>query len=613
MNQNRSDPPFRVIPSEEGGTLPGLFTRRVSETPDAPAYCMRPEGSSEWKTVTWRETAALVDRWRLGLAGEELQPGDRVAVLLPNCLEWACFEQAALSLGLVVVPLYNWDSPGNIAYILHDSGARLLLVETAERALELESEIADQSGTAPQILYLGRRVDEMETPVAEWLPDGGGAEAANLCEDPDALATIIYTSGTTGRPKGVMLSHRNILSNAEAVLRVVPPLPGDWFLSILPLAHAFERTVGYYVPMMAGLTVAFARSPKTIREDLPAVNPTVMLVVPRLLEQVYAGIHKQLAEKSAIARWLFKLTLAIGWRRFLEEQGRGHTPLFGKLLWPVLHKLVIGPIMAALGGRIRMMVSGGAPLRPDICRFFLSLGIPVLQGYGLSEAAPVVATNLLENNLPETVGPPLPRVEVRLGVDGELLVRSPGVMMGYWERPEETRAVIDPEGWLHSGDRAEIGDGRITVLGRMGELMVLSTGHKVPANAVETALLEDPLFAQIIVVAGDRPHSSALAVLDPEEWSKLAKGFDLDPDDRCSLGDGRVQEALRHKAADLLADFPPYCYPQRFGLSLEPWTIEDGLLTPTLKAKRAKVMEYYAGVVESLYPADDSEQQEVSV
>jgi long-chain acyl-CoA synthetase len=612
MNQNRSDPNFQVIPSDAGGTLPGLFARRVSETPDAPAYSMRPEEASEWQSVTWRETAALVGRWRQGLAGEDLRPGDRVAVLLPNCLEWVCFEQAALSLGLVVVPLYNWDSLGNIAYILRDSGARLLLVETAERALELGPEIADQGNTAPQILYLGLRTDEMETPVAEWLPDEG-AETANLREDPDAPATIIYTSGTTGRPKGVMLSHRNILSNAEAVLSVVPPLPGDRFLSILPLAHAFERTVGYYVPMMAGLTVAFARSPKTIREDLPAVNPTVMLVVPRLLEQVYGGIQKQLTAKSAIARWLFELTLAIGWRRFLEEQGRGQMPLFGKLLWPVLHKLVIGPTMAALGGRIRMMVSGGAPLRPEICRFFLSLGIPVLQGYGLSEAAPVVATNLLGNNLPETVGPPLPGVEVQLGADGELLVRSPGVMLGYWNRPEETRAVIDPEGWLHSGDRGEISNGRITVLGRMGELMILSTGHKVPANAVETALLEDPIFAQIIVIAGDRPHSSALAVLDPEEWTKLAKGLGLDPDDRYSLGDGRVQETLRHKAADRLADFPPYCCPQRFGLSLEPWTIEHGLLTPTLKAKRAKVMEYYADIVESLYRSDEGEDQDDNV
>jgi long-chain acyl-CoA synthetase len=571
---------------------------------------MRPEGAAGWRTVTWRETAALVGRWRQALAGEELQPGDRVAVLLPNSLEWVCFEQAVLSLGLVVVPLYNWDSPGNIAYILRDSGARLLLVESPERARELEPELGLESAR-PRVLYLGPRTEGMGTPVAEWLPAEGPA-LLDDCEGPDALATIIYTSGTTGRPKGVMLSHRNILTNAEAVLQVVRPMPGDRFLSILPLAHAFERTVDYYVPMMAGLTVAFARSPKTIREDLPEVSPTVMLVVPRLLEQVHAGIRGKLAAKGALARWLFDLTLAIGWRRFLAEQGRGSALLFGAIVWPLLHKLVVGPIMAAMGGRIRMMVSGGAPLRPEVCRFFLSLGIPVLQGYGLSEAAPVVATNLIENNLPESVGPPLPGVEVRTGEDGELMVRSPGVMLGYWNRPEDTRAVIDDDSWLHSGDRAEISDGRILLHGRMGELMVLSTGHKVPANAVETALQEDPLFSQVMIIAAGQPFTSALAVLDPREWAEHARSLGLDPEDPGSLDDARAQEIGRERAAALLGDFPPYCRPRRLGLSLEPWSIENGLLTPTLKAKRAKVLERYADVVENLYRDNSPEQQDAT-
>lgn len=611
MSQNRSDQASRVIPCAEAGTLTGLFLTRVSETPNAPAYSTRREDAAGWQTVTWREIEALVGRWRQALAGEGLKPGDRVALLLPNCLEWVCFEQAALSLGLVVVPLYNWDSPGNIGYILRDSGTRLLLVESAERAREVEPELRGQ-GARPRILYLGPRSEGLETPVAEWLPEEG-APPAGECEGPDALATIIYTSGTTGPPKGVMLSHRNILGNAEAVLQVVPPRPGDRFLSILPLAHAFERTVGYYVPMMAGLTVAFARSPKTIREDLPEVAPSVMLVVPRLLDQVYAGIHKKLAAEGPLACWLFELTLAVGWRRFLAEQGRGRVSLPGAIVWPLLHKLVVGPIKAAMGGRIRMMVSGGAPLRPEICRFFLSLGIPVLQGYGLSEAAPVVATNLIENNLPESVGPPLPGVEVRIGKGDELMVRSPGVMLGYWNRPEDTRAVIDENSWLHSGDRAEIRDGRILLHGRLGELMVLSTGHKVPSNEVETALQEDPLFSQVIVIAAGRPFTNALAVLDREEWAGLAQSLGLDSEAAESLGDRRVQETAHQRAAALLGAFPPYCHPRRIGLLLEPWSIENGLLTPTLKAKRAKILGRYADIVENLYRAGNEEQYSAAV
>lgn len=593
MRQEPAPEP-RVIGVAEAGTLPGLFKLRAEWTPAATAYIHWSNGA--WRQVSWREAYEATLRWRAALLEEDLEPGDRVAILLPNRLEWICLEQAALALGLVVVPLYNWDSPGNIVHILADCGARLLLLESMERAAELASELAGLESLQRIIAISAESADASGCSVLleAWLAAGrqdSDVDPGPL--DPDDLATLIYTSGTTSLPKGVMLSHRNILSNAAAILDGLPPRPGDRFLSVLPLAHAYERTVGYYVPMMAGLPTAYARSPQTVSKDMITHRPTIMLVVPRLLERVHARINQGLARKGPLARWLFALALAAGWRRFLASQG--HRPgIWARLAWPLLKSLVVKPLMARLGGRLRMMVSGGAPLSPEISRMFLSLGISVIQGYGMSETSPVIATNLVEDNHPDSVGPPLKGCQIAIGEQDELLVRSPGVMLGYWNKPEKTREVIDSDGWLHTGDCAEIRDGRVYIKGRLGEVVKLSTGHKIPLAAVESGILRDPLFGQAMALAQGRHDVMAIAVLDPDEWQDLAKSFGIDPSEAASLDDGRVTRAALDRMARQLADLPPYCRPRHVVLDLEPWSIESGLLTPTLKVKRRAVLAHYA-------------------
>lgn len=595
-----------IINCAEAVTLPGLFRLRIERSPDAPAYRQFEPAANAWQSLSWRAMGERVARWRRALASERLAPGERLAILLANSVEWVCFDQAALSLGLVVVPLYTTDTPGNLAFVLGDSGAKVLLLGNARQwgALrELRKTfpdlarvlcLKDEDAPDPEDTALWRR-------VTDWLA-AAGAEPAVPQLAPDDLATLIYTSGTTGRPKGVMLSHRNILWNAEAVLKVVVAYPDDVFLSFLPLSHAFERTVGYYLPVMAGASVAYARSIMTLGEDLVRVRPTVLIAVPRVFENIHARVRQQLARKPVYARWLFEQTVALGWRRFEAMQGRGPAlnPL-QQLAWGVLRRLVADKVQARLGGRLRLAVSGGAPIHHDLAHWLLGLGVPLLQGYGLTETAPVITANLIEDNIPESVGRPLPGVEIKLGDNDELLVRAPSVMLGYWNQPEATAATIDAHGWLHTGDQARIEAGHVAIRGRLKEILVTSSGEKAPPADLELAIIRDPLFEQAMVVGEGRPYLAALVVLNGEEWQAFAARLGVDANDPQALNSPAVTKAALARIATQLRDFPAYAQVRAVWLSLEPWTVDNGLLTPTLKLKRPVMQQRHAAEIAALY------------
>jgi long-chain acyl-CoA synthetase len=436
--------------------------------------------------------------------------------------------------------------------------------------------------------------------VADWLPAEGGDLRQRTGGDPHALASIIYTSGTTGRPKGVMLSHHNMLSVAHAGLTVVDCYQEDIFLSFLPLSHTLERTAGYYLPMMAGATVVYARSVAQLADDLLIVRPTAMIVVPRIFERIYGRIKVQLEERPVVARWLFGRAISVGWKRFLRQQGRGGwRPSL--LSWPLLDRLVAGKIISRLGGRLRIAISGGAPLAPEIARAFISLGLPIVQGYGLTETSPVVSVNPLEDNEPQSVGLPLRGIDVKIGENEELLVKSPGVMLGYWNNHAATARMIDSDGWLHTGDQAKIENGHIYITGRLKDILVLSNGEKVPPLDMELAILLDPLFEQVMVVGEGRPHLSALVVLNADFWPGLAQDCGLDPLDPGALSNPKLTSAVLARIKAAIHDFPGYAKIRKVALLLEPWTVDNGLLTPTLKAKRPKILERYAEQIDSIY------------
>ena len=606
-----------IISAALARTLSGLFQCRVARTPDDLAYRQYNRARSEWEGFSWRQASRLAARWQRALEREELATGDRVAIQLGNSLEWVCFDQAALALGLVVVPLYTMDTPANVAYILEDAAVRLLLVDTAAQWETLRPYCADAPSLRRVVcvntgLDLPPGNDTILSPLDEWLDvprtvatREDEAPLANLATDPHALATIIYTSGTTGRPKGVMLSHHNILWNAETVLAAVPCYREDLFFSFLPLSHTFERTAGYYLPMMAGSCIAYARSIQELAEDLVTIRPTLLVSVPRIFERVHAAVLHGLAKKGGLARRLFDWTVSIGWQRFEAGHGRGRIGILQRLAWPLLRRLVADRVLARLGGRLRIAVSGGAPLSVTVARTFIGLGLQLLQGYGLTEASPVVSANLPERNIPDSVGPPLPGIEVRIGADDELLVRCPSVMLGYWQSPEETRRVIDADGWLHTGDQATIEDGHIFIRGRIKDILVTSTGEKVSPADMEMAITQDRCFEMAMIVGEGKPFLAALLVVNRAAWEALAGRLGLDPRDPAALNSAEAVQQMLEKLEVLLHRFPGHSRVRKVYLTLEPWTIDNGLLTPTLKMKRREMEGRFAGQIRQLYAEHD--------
>jgi long-chain acyl-CoA synthetase len=591
-----------VIPPEIAKTLDGLFQERVRRSAAVSAYRNFDE-PGVWKDYTWGDVEKLVARWQAGFEADGLQPGDRVAILLRNGVNWIVFDQAAMGLDLVTVPLYTSDRPDNIAYILQNSGARLLVFENAEQWDQFAG-VRDQLAGLKRVLCInalsGPSPDPRLKSIADWLPKTAGA-VRHVNQDSAKLTSIIYTSGTTGKPKGVMLSHRNMLENAAGALQCFEVTTRDLFLSFLPMSHTLERTAGCYLTMMAGACVAYARSIPQLGEDLVAIRPTIMISVPRIYERVYASIKTRLAEGPAFRRKLFEYAVEVGWARFEHQQGRGPWKS-SFLLWPILDRLVAGKVMARLGGRLRAAVSGGAALAPDIAKLFVGLGLPILQGYGLTETSPVVSTNRLDDNVPASIGKPIPGVQVKLGDKDALLVKGPNVMLGYWNLPDATKAMFTADGWLNTGDTARFDEaGHLYITGRLKEIIVMSNGEKIPPVDMEAAILQDNLFEQVMVMGEGRPYLTAFVVVNHEQWTKLAGQNGLPPDVESAMLGEPARKLVLERVQRQIKSFPGYAQIHRVAVCAEPWTVENGLLTPTMKLKRSKVVDSHKQDLEELY------------
>ncbi len=597
-----------VITPEVAPTIPLLFYERVKQTPDFVAYREYDVAAQQWHDSSWAEMATEVARWQIALQAEGYQPGDRVGMMVKNSRAWVVFDQAAMGLGLVTVPLYMDDRPGNSAYIINHANIKLLLVQNKKQWKQLLT-VGDEMSGLLRIISL-EPITEDDKPndarleaIDDWV-FGHQGELQSKVTDQDALASIVYTSGTTGRPKGVMLSHKNFLHNAWFSSRCQDANSDDIFLSFLPLSHSYERSTGYIAPMMIGATVAYNRSIAHLASDLMVIKPTILVSVPRIYERVYGKIQEGLKEKSAIAQKLFNLAVSVGWARFEYQQGRGKwSPKL--LLWPVLNKLVASKIQEKLGGRLRVAASGGAALSPDVAKLFIGLGIPLVQGYGLTEASPVVAANRLNDNIPASIGVALSEVEVRVGENSELQTRSACVMQGYWQNDEATKETFTEDGWLKTGDQARIeSDGHIYITGRLKDIIVLSNGEKIPPSDMEIALALNPLFEQALVIGEGRAYLSALLVLNENEWTAIAQELEVDTIDPESLNSEVVKKRVLLNVRSALKDFPGYARIRQISLYLSPWTVEDGLMTPTFKLKRKKMIERYADDIERMYQED---------
>ena len=537
-------------------------------TPERALYRQFMNGA--WRDVSVSEIAAYAARWQAFLRSESFARGDRIALCMKNGIHWVAADQAALGLGLVVVPLYADDNPENVAWCLQNSGARLLVAESSRMTTALARSHEALGGKLPHVLCLAADPGSTDETVEAALPkQAGGFETVSL-ED-DALATICYTSGTAGKPKGVMLTHGNILANVSACDRLRLARGDDLFLSLLPLSHMFERTGGYYLPLFLGAKVAYARSISQLAEDLASQRPTIMFAVPRVFEKFAARVGEALA-KAPFKKRLFDLVVAAGARA-----ARGEAGLLDRLVLAALRNRVAGPVLGRMGGRMRLAILGGAPLDPSIAWLFVGLGLPVLQGYGMTEASPVISVNVPDSNVPESVGAPLDNVEVKIAANGELLARGPSVMKGYWNNPEASAKSLDG-GWLHTGDLAEIEDGRIFIRGRLKDVLVLSNGEKLPPQDVELAILGDQTFEQAILIGEGRPFLTLVTVTRETD-----------------------EKSLIQRANERLKGFPRYIRVRRVVVSREPWTVDNGLLTPTLKVRREKVQKRFGQEIERAY------------
>lgn len=589
-----------IISNKEAGNLFGLFRERVKRSPNKPAYKSYDSQTKQWQTLTWSEAEQQVAIWQAALEKEGLKSGDRVAINLRNCVDWVFFDQAAFSLGLVVVPLYPDDRPDNIAYILEDANVKLLLLQHVKQWQRLQPALTNYS---PERVLIQKTdstpVDEPAIYIDDWL--GDTAQLKNNSTHGNELASIIYTSGTTGRPKGVMLSHQNMLSVAFGASQYIDILTDDVFLSFLPLSHTLERTAGYYLPIMAGATVAYSRGIPQLADDMLNVKPSVLIAVPRIFERIYNRLYSQLNDKPPIARRLFALTKQIGLHRFNYQQKRAkwHPRL---LAWPVMNKLVASKVQQRLGGNMRVIVSGGAALPQSVAELFTGLGFCMLQGYGLTETSPVISVNEIDHNYLNSVGKAIPGVKVKIGDNDELLAKGPGNMQGYWNNGEATAQTIDQRGWLHTGDQARISaSGHIYITGRIKDILVMSNGEKVPPADIESAVLMDDRFEQVLVIGEGESFLSALLVLNPDSWPELAKQHSLPSDDLSSLRNKALHSTILQRLRELLHEFPAYAKIRKVQIYIQPWSIENDLMTPTMKLKRNKVIAYHQDDIDHIY------------
>ena len=573
-------------------TIAATFNERVSLSPNKTAYIEFNDVTQIWEHHTWQEIrilAAAIQSWMTALG---LTAGDRLALMIPNSVMWVAVDQAAAGLGVITVPLYPNDREDNVHYILEKTDCKLLVIDSFEQ-YELSKEFLHEIQSLEVIVSV-RSIEGTDLPVLKDLVNVDKSVSFQTkgcqCQDP---ATIVFTSGTTGRPKGVVLSHRNILVNAADCCSAVPVTGNDRLLSFLPLSHTFERTTGYYAPMLQGAEIAYTRSIDQLAEDLQIMQPTILISVPRIYERVFAKIEEQVQQKSKFAQLLFRSAHHIGYKKFCYQQKTGPWSL-SFLLHPLLDLLVAKKIRSKLGGKLKFAVAGGAAFGRDLNAFFIGMGVNVLQGYGMTESSPVISANRMERNIVGSVGEAFDHVEVKLSDVGELLVRGESIMRGYWDNEEATNKVITKEGWLHTGDIARIEENIIYITGRVKDIIVLSNGEKIPPADIEHAVCADALFDQAIVIGERKPFLSAIVVLNAEQCR--LQGINTE-----DLNGEKLKSELLKRISVHMNDFPGYAQVYQITVTLDPWEVENGLLTPTLKIKREKVKELFEDEINEMY------------
>lgn len=566
---------------------------------------LREKVAGEWREITYAGLWDRVRHFAAGLAGLGVERGDRVAIMSNNRPEWPVTDLAIQSLGSATVPIYPTLEAGQVAHILGDSGAHVLVVEDAEllervnrvreqvqdlRIVVMDGSAAEEDGSV--VSFRAVEKSGAENPVADW-------EDRWRALGRDDVATIIYTSGTTGLPKGAVLTHGNILSNLEGTLEALPMREDDVYLSFLPLSHVFERTCGQFLALSLGATTYYAESIAKVPENLREVKPTVMLSVPRLYEKMYDRVMGRISSASGLRQRLFRAAIADGKRRYAIEKEGGTIGRALKTRLKLWDRLVFGKLKEAVGGRARFFVAGGAKLSAEIGEFFYAAGVYVIEGYGLTETSPVISCNRLEKMRFGTVGLPLGNVEVKVSEDGEILTRGPHVMKGYLNNEQANAEAFTEDGWFRTGDIGAFDDhGYLMVTDRAKNLIVLSTGKNVAPQPIETALVATRHISQAVVLGDGEKYVSALLIPD---YDAVRGSLGLNDSNEELCEDEQVRSLVERDIEEATTQFADYERPKRFALLPRELSIERNELTPTLKVKKRVLWENYAGTIEKLY------------
>ena len=594
-----------AIDSADCQNVTALFMAQAEAKGDAPFLWAKQDG--QWVSRSWAGVRADVLDLAAGLVALGLNPGDRVMLVAENRPEWAIADLAIMTAGGISVPAYTTNTPADHLHILNNSGARFVITSTRALAEKVMA-AAWQASCPPTVIAIhppevrqssgGGLISWADALALGRSGQSGLARtmAAPQRQDP---ACIIYTSGTGGAPRGVVLSHGALMSNAKGARRLVESITdgNDVFLSFLPLSHAYEHTAGLILPILIGAQIYYAESIEALVANMAEARPTIMTAVPRLYEMMRVRILHGLRRQSATKQYLFNKTVELGIKRY--KQGR-LGPL-DALMDRVLDRLVRDKVRQRFGGRLAAMVSGGAPLAFEVGLFFTALGVRILQGYGQTEAAPVICANHPRRIKIDTVGPALEGVEVRIAADGEILVRGENVMNGYWNDPAGTANVLR-DGWLHTGDIGELDeDGYLRITDRKKDIIVNSGGDNISPQRVEGFLTLAPELAQAMAHGDRRPHLVALVVPDAEWAAEWARGRDKPTELAVLAEDAEFRQAVQQAVERVNKTLSTIEKVRKVVVAGEPFTTENGMLTPTMKIRRHVIRKVYGDRLEALY------------
>jgi long-chain acyl-CoA synthetase len=592
-------------------TLNRIFQDSIRKFALNPALSSKIAG--EYKTITYQEMGAKVRAFASGLITLGVKRGDRIALLSENRPEWAIADIGIIYIGAVNVAIFPTLPPGQVRYIVNDSGAKIILVSDKSqlsKALEVKKELPDL-----QIITMDCPADASNSVITfdEMTRRG---EASKLSDDeynklwqsaqPNDWASIIYTSGTTGDPKGAILSHHNFTSNVAATQEVIPLESGDVMLSIVPLNHVMGRLADHYLPISCGATVAYIENLRRLKQNMTEIRPHYVVLVPRFFEMFQDGLLTSIAKEPFLKQKLFHWALSVGKRYFESVQEKQNISGFLVFQRWLADKLVFTKIRERLGlERLKFFISGSAPLSDSNAEFFSALGFEILEGYGLTETSPLIAVNRPHQTRFGTVGPPVTGVEVKIAGDGEIIVRGPNVMQGYYNKPAETAEAINAEGWFHTGDIGEFDEkGFLKITDRKKNLIVLANGKKVAPQPMENRLKESQYISQIILL-GDKQNSITTLIVPAFEHVKkwlMDKGIGIGSEDNSELiRHADVNRLIRGEIQHLSNEFADYEKVRRFTLMDHEFTIESGEMTPTLKVKRRVVMKRYRDLIDTMY------------